>query len=139
MRIHIVNPNTTASMTGKIGAAGRAAASAGTSVTAANPEFGPVSIEGYFDEVFSIPGLIAEIGKAPEADAFVIACFDDTGLDAARCATQAPVIEAVRVPPSAWRATAAAPSCSAAPAWPIWPPRSPATMISRSSTAWLAP
>src|SRR5262249_52450688 len=26
------------------------------------------------------------------ADAYVIACFDDTGLDAARCATDAPVI-----------------------------------------------
>ena len=29
---------------------------------------------------------------APEADAYVIACFDDTGLDAARCITAAPVI-----------------------------------------------
>ena len=92
MRIHIVNPNTTASMTDKIGAAGRAAASDGTTVSASNPEFGPPSIEGYFDEVFSIPGLIAEIGKAPDADAYLIACFDDTGLDAARCATEAPVI-----------------------------------------------
>ena len=92
MRIHVINPNTTASMTEKIGAAARAAASGGTEVTAANPEFGPPSIEGYFDEVFSIPGLIAEMAKAPRADAFVIACFDDTGLDAARCATEAPVI-----------------------------------------------
>ena len=54
--------------------------------------FGPASIEGYFDEAFSVPGLIEEIGKAREADAFIIACFDDTGLDAARCATEAPVI-----------------------------------------------
>ena len=30
--------------------------------------------------------------KAADADAFVIACFDDTGLDAARCATGAPVV-----------------------------------------------
>ena len=33
-----------------------------------------------------------EIGKAANADAFVIACFDDTGLEAARCATGAPVV-----------------------------------------------
>jgi allantoin racemase len=92
MRIHIVNPNTTRSMTEKIGAAAKAAASPGVEVTAVNPEFGPASIEGYFDEAFSVPGLIEEIGKAREADAFIVACFDDTGLDAARCATEAPVV-----------------------------------------------
>ena len=92
MRIHVVNPNTTASMTEKIGAAARAAASPGVEIRAVNPDFGPPSIEGYFDEAFSVPGLIAEIGKAPDADAFVIACFDDTGLEAARCATDAPVV-----------------------------------------------
>ncbi|MBV8795090.1 MAG: aspartate/glutamate racemase family protein, partial [Hyphomicrobiales bacterium] len=84
MRIHVINPNTTRSMTLKIGAAAKAAASPGVEVSAVNPDFGPVSIEGYFDEVFSVPGLIEEIGKASDADAFVIACFDDTGLEAAR-------------------------------------------------------
>lgn len=92
MKLRIVNPNTTASMTRKIEAAARAIARAETQVTAVNPEFGPASIEGYFDEAFSLPGLLDEIGKAPDADAFIIACFDDTGLEAARCATQAPVI-----------------------------------------------
>ena len=92
MRICVVNPNTTASMTAKIGAAATAAASPGVEVRAVNPDFGPPSIEGYFDEAFSVPGLIAEIGKAADADAFVIACFDDTGLDAARCACAAPVV-----------------------------------------------
>lgn len=92
MRILVINPNTTASMTRKIGVAAVAAASAGTQVIAVNPESGPASIEGYFDEAFSVPGLIAEIRKAPDMDAYVVACFDDTGLDAARCATAAPVI-----------------------------------------------
>jgi allantoin racemase len=92
MRIHVVNPNTTFSMTRKIGAAAKAAASPGVEVSAVNPEFGPPSIEGYFDAVFSVPGLIEEIGKARNADAFVIACFDDTGLEAARCSTLAPVV-----------------------------------------------
>jgi allantoin racemase len=92
MRIHVINPNTTRSMTLKIGAAAKAAASPGVEVSAVNPDFGPASIEGYFDEVFSVPGLIEEIGKASDADAFVIACFDDTGLEAARCATHAPVV-----------------------------------------------
>jgi allantoin racemase len=92
MRIHVINPNTTASMTKKIGVAAKAAASPGVEVRAVNPDFGPPSIEGYFDEAFSVPGLLAEIAKAPQTDAFVIACFDDTGLEAARSATEAPVI-----------------------------------------------
>jgi allantoin racemase len=92
MRIHVVNPNTTASMTLKIGAAAKAAASRDVEISAVNPDFGPPSIEGYFDEAFSVPGLIAEIAKASDADAFVIACFDDTGLEAARCAAHAPVV-----------------------------------------------
>jgi allantoin racemase len=92
MLICVVNPNTTASMTQKIGVAAKAAASPGVEVRAINPEFGPPSIEGYFDEAFAAPGLLAEIAKAPDADAFVVACFDDTGLEAARCATGAPVV-----------------------------------------------
>jgi allantoin racemase len=90
--ISVINPNTTASMTAKIGAAAKAAASPGVKVHAVNPEFGPPSIEGYFDEAFAVPGLLAEIAKADDADAFVVACFDDTGLEAARTATTAPVV-----------------------------------------------
>src|SRR5271168_3071047 len=94
MRLLVVNPNTSASMTARIGAAARAAAAAGTEIVAVNPESGPVSIEGYFDEAFAVPGMIEEIvkGEAEGAQAFVIACFDDTGLEAARCAARGPVI-----------------------------------------------
>jgi hypothetical protein len=97
MRIHVVNPNTTLSMTRKIGAAAKAAASPGVEVSAVNPALGPPSIEGYFDEAFLVPGLIEEIGKARNADAFVIACFDDTGLEAGRCATLAPAVGSRRL------------------------------------------
>ena len=40
MRLLVVNPNTTASMTEKIGEAARAAASTGTEIIAVNPESG---------------------------------------------------------------------------------------------------
>ena len=63
MRILVVNPNTTASMTEKIGTAARAVAAQGTEIIAVNPADGPVSIEGYYDEVFSVPGLLAEIAN----------------------------------------------------------------------------
>jgi len=98
MRIVVVNPNTTAAMTERIGVAARAVAAAGTTVIAVNPTDGPASIEGYFDEAYSIPGLLAEIAgferlcdREPVVG-YVIACFDDTGLDAARCATASPVV-----------------------------------------------
>lgn len=92
MRILVVNPNTTASMTRSIAKAASAAAALGTEIVAVNPEFGPPSIEGYFDEAFSVPGLLAEIGKSPNMDAYIVACFDDTGLEAARCTSEAPVV-----------------------------------------------
>jgi allantoin racemase len=91
MKILVVNPNTTASMTAKIGRAAQAAAAPGTTIQAVNPADGPPSIEGYFDEAFSLPGLLHEI-RANRADAYVLACFDDTGLDAARCAVDEPVV-----------------------------------------------
>ena len=81
-------------MTEKIGAAARAAASPGTSITAVNPESGPESIEGFYDEAFAVPGLLVEIakGEARGVAGHVIACFDDTGLDAARALARAPVV-----------------------------------------------
>jgi len=79
-------------MTEKAGVAARAVAGAGTEIIATNPDMGPVSIEGFYDEAFCVPGLIGEIKKHSDADAYVLACFDDTGLDAARCATPKPVV-----------------------------------------------
>jgi allantoin racemase len=94
LRILVVNPNTTAAMTETIGRAARAVAAAGTEIIAVNPPDGPVSIEGYYDEAFSVPGLLAEIakGEASAVSAHIIACFDDTGLEAARSLASAPVI-----------------------------------------------
>jgi allantoin racemase len=94
MKIFVVNPNITRSMTERIGAAARRAASPGTTIVAVNPVIGPASIEGYYDEALSVPGLIQEIIKAEiqGADAHIIACFDDTGLDAARSCAVAPVV-----------------------------------------------
>jgi len=91
-KILIVNPNTTTSMTETIGAAARAVAAPGTEISAVTSAMGPVSIEGYYDEAFAVPGLIQALINAPDADAAIVACFDDTGLDAARTAARFPVI-----------------------------------------------
>lgn len=92
MRILVLNPNTTASMTTKIAAAARRAAAPGTEILGANPTRGPASIEGYYDEAMSLAGLLGVIRDTPDVDGVVIACFDDTGLDAARCLTDKPVV-----------------------------------------------
>ena len=92
MRILVLNPNTTASMTEKIGAAARRVASPGTEIVARNPSVGPASIEGFYDEAMCLPGMLEVIRTTPDVDGVVIACFDDTGLDAARCLTDKPVV-----------------------------------------------
>jgi allantoin racemase len=91
-RILIVNPNTTASMTEAIGAAARAVAASGTEIVAVTSPMGPASIEGFYDEAFAVPGLIQALLNALHVDAGIIACFDDTGLDAARSAARFPVV-----------------------------------------------
>lgn len=94
MRVLIINPNTTASMTEKIGIAAREVAGAGTEIVARNPATGPASIQGPEDGEAALPGLFAEIDKsnAEDFDAIIIACFDDTGLYEARGRTTRPVI-----------------------------------------------
>lgn len=94
MQILVVNPNTTASMTETIAAAARGVAGAGTEVVAVTSSMGPASIEGYYDEALAVPGLLMEIaaGERAGAQAAIIACFDDTGLDAARAMASIPVI-----------------------------------------------
>src|SRR6266446_3457738 len=91
-KILIVNPNTSASMTETIATAALAAAAPGTEITAVTSPMGPASIEGFYDEAFAVPGLIQALLNAPDADAGIVACFDDTGLDAARSVARFPVV-----------------------------------------------
>lgn len=92
MLICIINPNTTKKMTDNIELVAKKVASNETTIVSTNPKNGPESIEGYYDEVFCIPGLIEEVLSNSEADAYIIACFDDTGLDAIRTITNKPVL-----------------------------------------------
>jgi allantoin racemase len=94
MRIKVINPNTTASMTAKIGAAAAAAAGPGTDIVACQPTRGPVSIESHYDEAVSVIGILDEIhrGEAEGCDGYVIACFGDPGLLAAREMARGPVV-----------------------------------------------
>ena len=92
MKILVVKPNTTASMTKKIGAAANAVARPDTEIIATNSQSGPASIQGFLDIATCVPGLLEEVARHPDVDAIVIACFDDTGLDAVRTMVSVPVL-----------------------------------------------
>ena len=94
MRIKVINPNTTQSMTATVVAAAKAVAGTGTEILGATSPSGPVSIEGHYDEAVAVVGLLQEIrhGEAEGCDGYVIACFGDPGLLAAREAARGPVL-----------------------------------------------
>jgi allantoin racemase len=94
MRIRVVNPNTTAAMTATIEASARAVAGPGVLVEAVTSAMGPASIESHYDEALSVPGVLAAVadGERSGVDGYVIACFGDPGLDAAREIARGPVV-----------------------------------------------
>lgn len=94
MHIHVINPNTTAALSALDLDAAKAVAAPGTSITVSEPNDGVPSIESSFDEAIGAVGVLAEIARLEGTgiDAYVIACFGDTGLAAAREAARVPVV-----------------------------------------------
>src|ERR1700749_869247 len=94
MRIKLINPNTTQRMTEAMGRCARNIVAPGTEVIAVSPTMGPPSIEGYYDAAMATPGLLAEVeaGERAGCDGYVIACFGDPALYAARELARGPVI-----------------------------------------------
>jgi allantoin racemase len=94
MRIKLINPNTTQRMTDSMARCAREVAAPGTEIIAVSPTMGPASIEGYYDEALASLGLLAEVeaGEKQGVDGYVIACFGDPALYAARELAGGPVI-----------------------------------------------
>jgi allantoin racemase len=92
VRLHVVVPVTgmgvrePAALTDQIGG--------GVAVTCSRIETGPASIESDLDEALAVPGTVAEVLAAARsgADAVVIDCLGDPGLDAAREVSAVPVL-----------------------------------------------
>lgn len=63
MKIKIINPNTTWTMTEDISVAGKKFARPDTEVYAVSPSTGPESIESMYDEYLAVPGVLSEIIK----------------------------------------------------------------------------
>jgi len=94
MHIRVINPNTTRAMTDLIGRSARVVAAPGTLVDAVQPTMGPASIESHYEEALAVPGLLEQValGEAEGVDGYVVACFGDPGVDAARELARGPVI-----------------------------------------------
>jgi allantoin racemase len=94
MKLLVINPNSTPSMTAQIAESARRCAFPGTRIEAVTARGTPASIEGHADEAMAVPVMLDLIrgGEDQGADAYVIACFDDPGLAAAREIARGPVI-----------------------------------------------
>lgn len=66
----------------------------GVHVDAVQPTTGPASIESHYEEALAAVGVLEQVrlGEAQGVDAYVVACFGDPGLDAARELAHGPVL-----------------------------------------------
>ncbi len=91
-RLGLLNPNTDMGHTEAMAGVARGVLPDGSEVLAASPERGPASIESAADAVVAAAELLDLLRSLPPQDAYLVACFGDPGLDAARELTDAPVV-----------------------------------------------
>ena len=94
MKILIINPNTSQSMTDKIRSVAEAAKRDDCQVTVICPVRGPVTLESSYDEAYAIAPTIDLVKQANDEDydAIILACFCDLGVEAAKEISSIPVL-----------------------------------------------
>ncbi|MAH83731.1 MAG: hypothetical protein CBB68_05130 [Rhodospirillaceae bacterium TMED8] len=93
IKIALINPNTTKSMTSRMHKAASPLLSDKVDLVSLTAPYGASSIEGFYDEIFAVPPMIEVLQPlAAEIDGVVVGCFDDTGVDALRTILDVPVI-----------------------------------------------
>ncbi len=93
MKLLMLNPNTSASVTERIAAAARAAASSGTEIVPATATVGPPYIATRAEAVLGAMAVMETLGAIePDYDAVVVAAFGDPGLGGARELLSMPVV-----------------------------------------------
>jgi allantoin racemase len=94
MRIFVINPNTSESMTDHIRRTLEKVKRADTELKVVCSEYGPITIESAYDEALAQPAVLERVRQANEEgyDAVILACFSDPGLDAAKEISEIPVI-----------------------------------------------
>jgi allantoin racemase len=94
MRVLVINPNASVEMSDVIREQLHAVARPDVTVDVVNPPGAPPAIESSLDEAACVPPMLTLVREAQSRGyhAVVIACFSDPGLDAAREATDLPVV-----------------------------------------------
>lgn len=91
--ITVVNPNTSDTLTAAITRAAAAVAGSGTTVRGVHPSRGVASVESHAEEAWATLGVVEQVqAHNADSDAFVVACFGDTGVAAARELASGPVV-----------------------------------------------
>jgi allantoin racemase len=94
MRILVVNPNTTASMTDDIRQAAERYAAPGTEIVAMEPAWGPPSIEGNYEGLLSAVAVFDLLSTVDFTfDALVMAGFGEPGREGAQELLDVPVFD----------------------------------------------
>lgn len=91
-RLGLVNPNTCADDTVAMARLARDALGAGAVVEEMTAADGFPAIEGAAGHVAGAAAVVELIRSSPDCDGYLIACFDDPGLHAARELTAGPVV-----------------------------------------------
>ncbi len=93
VRILVLNPNTSGTVTARIASAVRAVARSAKDITVAQIAHGPEVLESYYDEALAAPHVLQAIEDANRDgyDAIIIAAFCDPALEAAREVSSVPV------------------------------------------------
>lgn len=92
-RITVINPNTSAELTAAIAAGAAAVAPVGVEVVGVQPSVGVASVESHAEEAIAAVGVLQQVRlHDADTDAFVVACFGDTGASAARELATGPVV-----------------------------------------------
>ena len=94
MKIMVINPNTSESMTEHIRKEVEKIKRADTRLSVLCPDKGPETVESAYDEAYAIPPTLELVKKANREgyDAIILACFSDPGLEAAREVSKIPVV-----------------------------------------------
>ncbi|MGX9790649.1 aspartate/glutamate racemase family protein [Mycobacterium sp. MMS18-G62] len=98
MKILVINPNISASMTAEIASAARAAAAAGTEIECVEPYFGVTAIDSAAESYLSAVGVMDAVGRRLDEgrfdhDAVVLAGFGEHGKDALQEMLTVPVFD----------------------------------------------
>lgn len=94
MKIRVINPNDSEPMRTLIAASCASVAAATTELEVCCGGAGVASIEGFHDGALAAVGVLQQVGRgeAEGVDGYLIACADDTALQAARERANGPVV-----------------------------------------------